>query len=78
MQSTGHEKGKDQVWSMERQVRLTAGLLILDGIALSTINANWLFLSAIVALGMIISAISDTCAMATVLQLMPWNRSRCK
>jgi len=72
------EKGPNQVWSMDRQVRFTAGLLILDGIALSTINANWLFLAAMVALGMVISAISDTCAMATVLQLFPWNRSSCK
>lgn len=72
------EKGSNQVWSMDRQVRFTAGLLILDGIALSTINANWLFVAAVVALGMVVSAISDTCAMATVLKLLPWNRSRCK
>ncbi len=69
------EKGREKIWSMDRQVRFTAGLLILDGIALSTINVNWLFLSAFVALGMIISAISGTCAMATMLQWLPWNRS---
>lgn len=70
------ERGPDQVWSMDRQVRFTAGLLILNGLALSTINANWLFLSAFVALGMVISAISDTCGMATMLRLLPWNKCR--
>lgn len=64
----------EPVWSMDRQVRFTAGLLILNGIALSTINANWLFLAAIVALGMVISSISNTCALGSLLKLLPWNR----
>lgn len=64
------------VWSMERQVRFTAGFLTLMGIALSTfMNTNWLILSAVVALGMIVSSVSNTCAMANFLELMPWNRS---
>lgn len=62
------------VWSLERQVRFTAGLIILIGIALSyAINANWIFLSVIASLGMIVSSIMNTCGMATVLRMMPWN-----
>ncbi|HNB23084.1 MAG TPA: rhodanese-like domain-containing protein [Candidatus Melainabacteria bacterium] len=62
------------IWSMERQVRFTAGFLSLVGIALSTcLNPNWLILSAVVALGMIVSSVSNTCAMANLLQMMPWN-----
>lgn len=64
-----------QVWSMDRQVRFTAGLLILNGIALSTINMNWIILSVIVALGMIVSAMSNTCALGAILKLLPWNRA---
>lgn len=72
------KKGKSGVWSMDRQVRFTAGLLVLFGIALSTfLSSNWLLLSAVVALGMIVSAVSNTCAMANFLDLMPWNRKAC-
>ncbi len=69
-------RGTQTVWSMERQVRLCAGLLVLTGLALGcSVNITWLGLSAFVAIGMIISAITNSCAMATLLQSMPWNRS---
>ncbi len=62
-------------WSLERQVRFTAGLLILIGIVLAyTVSANWICLSAFVALGMIVSAITNTCGMAIMLAKMPWNK----
>ncbi|MBA3859487.1 MAG: hypothetical protein C0507_21495 [Cyanobacteria bacterium PR.3.49] len=69
------KRDNEKVWSMDRQVRFTAGLLILDGIALSTINMNWIVLSVVVALGMVVSAISNTCAMSTILGWLPWNRN---
>lgn len=63
------------VWSMERQVRFAAGLLVLVGIVLgATVNATWICLSAFVALGMMFSAATNTCGMATLLGYMPWNR----
>lgn len=66
---------KRDIWSMERQVRLTAGLLILLGIALAcSVNANWMFFSAFVALGMVFSAVTNTCGLGQMLGLMPWNR----
>lgn len=62
------------VWPLERQVRFTAGLLVLVGIILSySINSNWIFLSCVVALGMVMSAMTGTCGMANVLRMMPWN-----
>ncbi len=70
------EKSVKQVWSMDRQVKFTASLLILDGIALAySVNPCWILLSAFVALGMLVSSIADTCAMATALGLLPWNRT---
>lgn len=70
------QQGKGSTWSIDRQVRLTSGLLILIGIALAyTLSPNWIFLSAFVSLGMIFSALTNTCGMAAVLAKMPWNQS---
>jgi uncharacterized Tic20 family protein len=61
-------------WSIERQVRFTSAVLVLIGIGLAyTVNANWICLSAFIALGMIVSAITDTCGMGVVLSQLPWN-----
>jgi rhodanese-related sulfurtransferase len=70
------ERGKGSSWSMDRQVRFTAAILILIGISLAyTVSPTWIILSAFVALGMIVSAITYTCGMAMLLSNMPWNRS---
>lgn len=62
-------------WSLERQVRLGAGLLVLVGIVLAlTINPAWLFLSAFVGLGLTFAGATDLCPMAIILAKMPWNR----
>jgi len=61
-------------WSLERQVRLGAGLLVLIGAVLAlTVNSHWLFLSAFIGLGLSFSGITDICPMAIVLGRMPWN-----
>jgi rhodanese-related sulfurtransferase len=67
-------------WSLERQVRLGAGLLVLAGAALAfTVDANWLFLSAFVGLGLTFAGLTNICPMAEILAKMPWNgRSQCK
>lgn len=69
------ERSDNNVWSLERQVRFTAGILVLTGIVLAyTLSANWICLSAFVALGMIVSAATNTCGMAIMLSKMPWNQ----
>jgi rhodanese-related sulfurtransferase len=67
-------------WSLERQVRLGAGLLVLIGTALAlTVNVHWLFLCVFIGLGLSFSGITDICPMAILLALMPWNAaSHCK
>lgn len=67
-------------WSLERQVRLGAGLLGLAGAILAfTVNVNWLFLSAFIGLGLTFAGLTDFCPMAEILAKMPWNgRSQCK
>jgi len=66
-------------WSLERQVRLGAGLLVLAGATLAfAVNANWLFLSAFVGLGLTFAGLTDICPMAEILERMPWNgRTHC-
>lgn len=66
---------KENDWSIDRQVRLISGLLVLTGIALSvSINIVWLLLSFFIALGMVVSSIMGTCAMGYVLERLPWNK----
>ena len=67
-------------WSLERQVRLGAGLLVLAGAVLAlAVNPNWLYLSAFVGLGLTFAGLTDICPMGIALGKMPWNgRSHCK
>ena len=61
-------------WSLERQVRLGAGVLVLTGSVLAlAVNPNWLFLSAFIGLGLTFAGLTDICPMALVLGKMPWN-----
>jgi len=65
-------------WSLERQVRLAAGLLILTALLLTaTVSRYWLGLAAFVGLGLTFAGVTDLCLMASVLTRMPWNRVRC-
>lgn len=63
-------------WSLERQVRLGAGMLVMIGVVLSLVwNRGWIGLSAFVGLGLIFAGLTDICGMAFLLAKMPWNRS---
>ncbi|MER6414329.1 rhodanese-like domain-containing protein [Streptomyces humidus] len=64
-------------WSMERQVRFTAGALVLVGLVLGLlVHPALLLISAGVAGGLVFSALTDTCGMAVVLGKLPHNRPR--
>jgi rhodanese-related sulfurtransferase len=70
------ERGAGRVWSLERQVRFTAGALVLAGLAGSILLSPWCaILSAGIGGGLILSAATDTCAMGLLLARMPWNRA---
>ena len=68
------EHGKKAV-SLERQVRIAAGFLVLVGVALSFLHPAFLALSGFVGVGLIHSGITDTCGMGMMLAKMPWNRA---
>jgi rhodanese-related sulfurtransferase len=61
--------------SLERQVRIAAGFLVLLGAVLGYfLNINFIGLSAFVGAGLMFAGITDTCGMAMVLTKMPWNQ----
>ncbi|MBZ3905693.1 rhodanese-like domain-containing protein [Streptomyces griseiscabiei] len=63
-------------WAMERQVRFTAGALVLLGLGLGLLHPAWQLMSAGIAGGLVFSALTDTCGMAAVLGRLPHNRPR--
>ncbi|MFD3869292.1 rhodanese-like domain-containing protein [Streptomyces sp. NPDC058623] len=71
-----HPDGRPRaVWTMERQVRLAAGSLVLLGLLLGRFaHPAFQLLSAGVAAGLVFSALSNTCGMAVVLGRLPFNR----
>lgn len=61
--------------SIERQVRVATGSLILVGIALAyAIFPPFIWLSIVVSLGMIVSGVTNSCALGSVIAKLPWNQ----
>jgi rhodanese-related sulfurtransferase len=66
-------RGKKAI-SLERQVRLAAGLLVLLGAILSFVHPAFIGLSAFVGAGLVFAGVTDTCGMGMMLARMPWNQ----
>lgn len=63
-----------KAWSMERQVRVTAGALVLSFVTLGALTSKKFFLGAgLIGAGLVYAGVSDNCMMASVLGRMPWN-----
>lgn len=61
--------------SLERQVRIAAGSLVLVGSALGYfVHPAFIALSAFIGAGLVFAGVTDTCGMAMLLARMPWNR----
>ncbi|GAA4303929.1 rhodanese-like domain-containing protein [Klenkia terrae] len=61
-------------WPMERQVRLLAGSLVVAGVALGWRAPKASLLAGGVGAGLTASALTDTCTMARLLSVLPYNR----
>lgn len=67
-------RGKKAI-SLERQVRIAAGLMVLAGSVLGYfVSPYWIGLSAFVGAGLTFAGITDTCGMGLLLARMPWNQ----
>ena len=68
-------RGESNVISLERQVRIAAGLLVIIGVALGYLIHPALFaLSGFVGAGLVFAGITNTCGMGMMLARMPWNQ----
>jgi rhodanese-related sulfurtransferase len=64
-------------WSLERQVRLGAGVLILIGIALTVlVSKAWILMPAFMGAGLTFAGATDICMLGRLLARMPWNQWR--
>ena len=67
-------RGKKAI-SLERQVRIAAGAIVLLGAVLGLlVHPYFLGLSAFVGAGLVFSGVTDTCGMGLLLARLPWNR----
>lgn len=67
-------RGRQGPWDLERQVRLTAGSIVLAGIVGSLAAPKLKWLAAAVGGGLTIAALTDSCAMGMLLSKLPYNR----
>jgi rhodanese-related sulfurtransferase len=63
-----------QRWELERQVRLVAGAVVLSSILGSLAVPRLKWVAAAIGGGLTFAALTDTCAMATALSKLPYNR----
>lgn len=67
-------RGKKTI-SLERQVRIAAGLLVVTCSALGYfVHPGWIGLAAFVGAGLTFAGVTDSCAMGMILAGMPWNQ----
>jgi rhodanese-related sulfurtransferase len=66
-----------KVMSLDRQVRICAGGLVVLGAVLGHfVNPAWHAVSAFIGAGLVFAGLTDTCGMAMMLAKMPWNQVR--
>lgn len=62
--------------SLERQVRIAAGALVVTGAALGFwVHPYFMGLAAFVGAGLVFAGVTDTCGMGLLLARMPWNQT---
>jgi rhodanese-related sulfurtransferase len=69
-------RGTTKVISLERQVRIAAGSLVVIGVLLGWfVHRDFFGLSAFVGAGLVFAGITDFCGMGLLLAKMPWNNA---
>jgi rhodanese-related sulfurtransferase len=62
-------------WSLERQVRFVAGIVVLAGVAAGlAVHPYWVFVSGLVGVGLVFAGVTDFCPMGILLSRCSWNR----
>ena len=61
--------------SLERQVRIAAGTMVIIGVAFgAAVAPAWYALSGFIGAGLVFAGLTDTCGMGMALSKMPWNQ----
>ena len=69
------KRGTRKAISLERQVRIVAGTLVLTGAVLGwLLHPGFFGLSAFVGAGLVFAGITDFCGMGLLLARAPWNK----
>jgi rhodanese-related sulfurtransferase len=69
------ERGTSNVISLERQVRIAAGSIVLTGVLLAHfVNPAFIWLSGFIGAGLVFAGISDWCGMGLLIAKAPWNQ----
>jgi len=69
------DRGTSKVISLERQVRIGAGTIVLAGVLLAHfVNPAFIWLSGFVGAGLVFAGITDRCGMGMLIAKMPWNQ----
>jgi rhodanese-related sulfurtransferase len=64
-----------RVISLERQVHIAAGTLVLTGVLLGALVSPWFYaLAGFVGAGLVFAGVANFCGMALLLARAPWNR----
>jgi rhodanese-related sulfurtransferase len=65
-----------KVMSLERQVRIAAGSLVVIGAIVGQfVHPGGFALSAFIGAGLVFAGMTDTCGMGMMIAKMPWNRT---
>jgi glyoxylase-like metal-dependent hydrolase (beta-lactamase superfamily II)/rhodanese-related sulfurtransferase len=68
------QRGKGVV-SLERQVRIAAGLLVLSGALLAWfVHPAFVWLAGFIGAGLVFAGVTDWCGMGLLIARAPWNR----
>ena len=68
-------RGARRTISLERQVRIAAGSLVLIGVLLGwLVHPAFFGLCAVIGAGLLFAGVTDWCGMGLMLAKMPWNR----
>lgn len=66
-------------WTLERQVRLIAGVVVLAATLLAVFaNSKWVYAAMFIGAGLTFAGATNICGMGVLLAKMPWNLARSK
>jgi rhodanese-related sulfurtransferase len=68
-------RGTSKVITLERQVRIAAGAIVLTGVLLAQfVNPAFIWLSGFIGAGLLFAGVTDLCGMGMLIAKLPWNQ----